>query len=847
MIVTELFLYDKPFDLYENTKLRFTFQINDIAEVKDRQASYTNSISAPKTANNIRILQGLGLTSDTSRTPYSKPECSLRIDGFDLIVKGWFNVKESADEFKIYLYSGLIEFFKAIENKKIGSDLDLSEINHSKNVASVTGSFENSNYRYLITDYNGKTHYGPNDEKINLDYLVPSVSVRYLWAKIHSTFGFNYSGIIFENSAFNNLWITYPKAVAVAANETEILDIGAPKYACAWDTSGSNMFTTAYLLYDTSEYAVNENYEWIKYPLVSKFGNTFNNDGYFKVKKAGWYRFDAALVLKNLSIYTNARVTFCFNAPNTTSNEAYNNYSEYSFDLAFKDGNPYTYTLQGNGLFTKYLQENDTFVIAIKFYDDQYTYQWTFFDDSESTLKVTKIDEQSISFSDELKDFNITDFFKEIVNMFGLTVFPSEHSNNLDYKLLAERVHAAEAEDWSDKYIERTNERYVFDSYAQQNNFSYQYNDKEDSFHDSYIKIDNKNLAEKKDIFKSKMYSPEKELRSFYVGSKGNTFLRVFKLYEKKIKEEEGAVQIEYSALSKRYHYIRANKIDTTVTIGSESIGQEQVVDSIQVGEFTDLSWQRLLTNFYTQFGKILNDSRIHDISLSLNPIDLMLLDEKKLKYFAQEQQYYILNRLSSDGEDGSTGEFVRVKLDDDTSILPEDPTDPEDVSLNILWADDHTNTDRYGVDATQDVEIASMSYPVDDPIVTFEWQISRDSSTWTNLGSSATPYTIALEVGENYIRLKGVSQKGYSFYSNILRYIKAPYQCRQYRAWKYGNSGDDVTIYYYDCITREEKAVTVYAPGGTINFYLEAWACAPDDGTTSSNGNLIDEGPCTP
>jgi len=108
--------------------------------------------------------------------------------------------------------------FKAIENKNFGDDVDLSEINHEKNLTTVIDSFTNENYRYIINDYGGKTHL-PSD-KINVDYLVPSVRVKYLWDKIFSTFGFNYIGNVFDTFDFDQLWLTYPKGIS---QDTEVV------------------------------------------------------------------------------------------------------------------------------------------------------------------------------------------------------------------------------------------------------------------------------------------------------------------------------------------------------------------------------------------------------------------------------------------------------------------------------------------------------------------------------------------------------------------------------------------------------------------------------------------------
>lgn len=115
MYLTEIFYKGEDLDLYEDKGLKYTIQVNDIGEIKDRQASYTNSYEVPKTPKNIRLLGGLALPSDTSVTPYTQDNCQVKIEGFDFIVKGWLNVKDTDDNFKIYIYSGIIEFLKLLK------------------------------------------------------------------------------------------------------------------------------------------------------------------------------------------------------------------------------------------------------------------------------------------------------------------------------------------------------------------------------------------------------------------------------------------------------------------------------------------------------------------------------------------------------------------------------------------------------------------------------------------------------------------------------------------------------------------------------------------------------------
>jgi hypothetical protein len=797
-MITEIWVDGQQLDLYSDTNIKHTLQVNDITEVKDRQASFTNSFSVPKTSNNVQIFGGLGIPSDTSRTPYLKPSCKLKIEGFDFIVKGWMNITETNDDYKIYVYSGIINFFKAIENKTLGNDLDLAEINHTKNLSSVILSFTNPNYKYLITDYNGLTHFGTNGDKINIDHLVPSVRIKYLWDKIHQKFGFSYNGDIFPTEAFTNLFLTYPKYIAVDTL-VQITENNGSVY-----------------LANVNQPTNDPN---LHYRQLITFG--YQNNIYFVAPENGTYK-----------LTFHIEVNKGFNTKNY-----YYSVNQEGVPFASRNYTYLTSTPPGGGIsdvaVTVPLNAGDQ--VSFVLYDPLingsfqinhvYTIKWELFDGAD------------VSFSDELKDFSITDFVKEIFNRFALTPFSEEHSNIIDYLTLEERINGAETLDWSDKFIERTSETYIYESYAQQNIFLYQYNDKESTYNNGSLIIANQNIPEKKDVFTSKTYSPERDFVKFRINSSLEETLKVFKFYDKQVKEENGQTKVEYKGLEKRFHFVKEKTIIANAIIGSKVLQQEQSVTALPLADFKGLDWVSLLQKNYNVFGQILNDSRLHDIDLNLSLVDYLTIDLKKLYYFAQEQQYYILNKLSFDNSK-SKGEFIRVKRYYDSSVII-DPTDPTDTVLQIVWGD-NTNTDKQGYDNSIEVKTSLVTYPADDQLISFEWQ-EFDGTNWIGLGTGTSPYTATLTSGIQKFRMKAISEQNNIFYSNELQYEKLVIVCKRYRTSRFIGSGDDLWIDYVDC-----NGVPQYESqyGFGTGQWVEFNRCAIE-GSVSTNGNLEDQGAC--
>lgn len=806
MHITEILIDGEALDTYTNGALKFKMQVNKIASLKDREASYMPSTNIPKTAKNKRLLQGLGIPSDTSMIPYLKPNCQLRIDGFSFVSKGWIGFDEAGDDYKVKIYSGIVQFFKFIEGKTLGNDLDLSIIDQPKTLANVISSFTNPTYRYMITDYNGKTHYGDGtDTIVNIDYIVPSVNVAFLWDLIHKTFGFTYSGVVFGSSHFNNLWITYPKPIELPV-ETKINEIHNYRDIYWYPTPVNNPET------------------WYR-PIID--GAFPVGDRALRAPQTGKYRLKMRFDARTLNA-TFKGIYYTVNQVNIPFTQRQNVQvvgSGWEEDFKVFELNR-----------TLDLNEGD----VIDFYTSQF---WTVNGlgrfELYTDLEFYRIEDTGADFSEELKDFLITDFVKDIYNQFGLTPFTNEQDNNIDYKLITERYATAPVVDWSSKYIRRKDETYIFDSYAKKNYFRWQYNDKGSDYHDGSLNIPNMNLAEQKDIYRSKMYSPERNLTMFKLGSLGDVALRVFKMYDKNVKDVGGETKIEYKSLDKRFHYCRSVILDGTVKIGSETYQESETIDKVVVIDYTGLSWVNILETFYPTMGRILVDSRVHEIELNLHPTDVILLDQSKMVYFEQEQQYYVIDSIEYDGDEVGTGKFIRVKRDVNAVLIPEDPTNPEDYTIPAMW-EDGTNNDRETNTDTVVVKMGPLGYPVSDPIVLTQWE-KFSNDVWSQDQNTQSTNTIQLVAGHNKLRIRGITQKGRSYYSNELSIFRKTYECKNFEVRLYPTKPmETLIVNYLDCRGNEKTEVRQNHFGQ--NNVLSVSDCGVI-GSVSHTGNWFEEG----
>ncbi|WP_314242684.1 hypothetical protein [Empedobacter tilapiae] len=642
----ELYLNNQLCELNPSDPIQYNFQVNDIGDVESRQATFTSTISLPKTKTNIRIMEGLGLVGDVSRLPYDKINAHLFEDTIPVIYNGWAIIGETNENYNLNLYSGIVDLFKAIENKTIGVDLDLTETKHNKDLYSVYNSFTNENYRYIIADYNGKSHIvSKNQIFVNIDYLVPSIRCKYLIDKIQSTFGFEFIGSVFSNESYLNWWMTYPKP------SPEMSDDSIPIEPVLVSTgSVLNLINPTYED-GVSEINMNNGFTAVE--------GQWLNDREYKVSKAG--TFTLKYKGKGLAKYyweepndqTDPRridnrtpnLTLCING-NVTDKKLYIDNKDFELNFSVNIGNIISFVYE-------------------EIYENRPSWGLYELDITELNLFIYQISSGTIDFKDVLIDFGVKDFFKEFLWQFGLTPIVKEN-NKVLFLTTDERINA-EIVNWSDKYNGRLSENYTYGNYAQRNWFKHKYNEENTSYNNGFLDVENHNLEDEKDIIQSKIYTIEEEKKTFKTSSSNSFETNIYKLWNREIVQEVNEkgveiIDIKYKDLSNRYYFIRS-KINTgEINLISEKLSDSIPLNNFSQEDYSGLEFKNIVLNSYQSYQGILNDSRIHQIKLkNLTPVDIQNLRFDVVYYFEQEQQYYILNKLPYQNQKENVGEFIRV------------------------------------------------------------------------------------------------------------------------------------------------------------------------------------------
>src|SRR5690606_13263307 len=127
-------------------------------------------------------------------------------------------------------------------------------------------------------------------------------------------------------------------------------------------------------------------------------------------------------------------------------------------------------------------------------------------------IKIDQVEFEETDFEDAFKDLTPKEFVKDVMQRFALTPIVDKYENNIKFYRLDEMLDKSKAIDWTDKYVERTNEAYTYDNYAQSNIFQHKYTEEAESYANGVLSVFNENLDESNVLVSSKYFAPESEL-----------------------------------------------------------------------------------------------------------------------------------------------------------------------------------------------------------------------------------------------------------------------------------------------------------------------------------------------
>lgn len=638
--MVELIINDNSIELSPNTSIKYSKQISDIFDIAKVASSFTNSFEFEKSPNNTQAMQQLGISGDGSNIPYQKNTAQLKVDGFHLVEKGWANISETSDNYKVSIIDGMVDFFKAIENKTLGLNLNLENFNHIKNFNNILDSWNNEYYKYIIADYGGKNIF---EEGINIDYQTPCFSVRKLWELIFRTFNFNcdYSNL----SYLDGLYLTYPKDV----NETPLLVEVAKLKKRPFVTnqvvvSGNSINQTANTRAWNSAIITEGTALAEKYIIGST--NSFNfklivqNYVKYKRNRRADRQIDPTVIIVKNNVSIGSIIS------NFTDSEGL--IREVEFIETCEVGDVIElYIVAPKNISRRPIDNKPPFR----------SYDFKSFHSNNVELTISKTDLGTTNLENELKDFSIHNFIKEIIWRTGLTPVYNSETNTVNFLKLDSRIDFENAIDMSNTFVKRDSEIYT-NGYAQKNAFALKKNNDFNNEGDGFIFVPNVNLQDYKVIAQSVLFSPDKKIITDFFGVKTNQY----KIWETETKvNNNDQIEIKYKGLSGRFYFVRLKSNEGSFKFVSEKLEDNRIVSFFPSAINNNTLFDESIFKNYSEYQKIFDNFRVHNIKQVLTFDDFQKIDLLKPIYFKQENAYYICNKISFEEGKETVNEYVKI------------------------------------------------------------------------------------------------------------------------------------------------------------------------------------------
>lgn len=208
-----LFINDTECDLDEDEIIPINKQVNDIAEMQDRQSDFTAQFKIRKTRAMKALFELSGEAGANTSFPYIQQSCRYVSNGIEMITGGYMILDKGNDQYYFAsIYSGNLNFFKEIELLKL-TDLTLPSTDHDWNLTDINLSHTTDlDYVYPLcepSDDGGMTPLKLVGNTVELygGWIWPFVKIKTIWDEIFSNAQFTCNGDILTNDTFLKLWL----------------------------------------------------------------------------------------------------------------------------------------------------------------------------------------------------------------------------------------------------------------------------------------------------------------------------------------------------------------------------------------------------------------------------------------------------------------------------------------------------------------------------------------------------------------------------------------------------------------------------------------------------------------
>jgi len=459
-----LYIGDTLCDMDDSEIVPINKQVNDIAQMQDRNSDFTAQFKIRKTRAMRALFELSGEVGAAPDFPYQRQECRLVQDNIEIITGGLLVLDRVTDQYyNVSIVSGNINFFNLIAARKL-SDLTLASMAHTWDVTTMVGTHSVTSpdqdivYPLCEPSDDGSMcpiHDTGDSVQLKADWIWCFCKVKTIWEEIFAASGFTVTGgEVLTAEIFERLFM--PISSLKVTNTDKYL------YSVWW--SGTHPMT------------VNEVLAFPGAVLIK--GDAAFIAGYYTCPYTATYTFTVSVIAGAPTLYLTEGALHTLVATFENITTGFYVVQTYTVEYAATAGE----------------------VLSVVTTPVYYYYY---------TVAVTKIASAKLAYGsavnpvDHLPNMTQIDFVKMVCNLFGLVpeVTPRDHTVRFwNYAELYANVPLAR--DWSPYLSERDDEtEFKFGDYAQSNYLKYKQS--EDVILDNglgNLPIDDETLPEEKDI-----------------------------------------------------------------------------------------------------------------------------------------------------------------------------------------------------------------------------------------------------------------------------------------------------------------------------------------------------------
>ncbi|WP_114940453.1 hypothetical protein [Mucilaginibacter endophyticus] len=221
----QLYINDQLVDLSDDSPIALTFQINNLAEVKNQQGNTSNQFQLPLTQRNRQILGFPDDIAFTTALPYDNYQAKVIQDGLEIIPYGLAVLNGiEQDMANVTILSGNVDFFDALEGKiydmgdssssvtNLGKNLPWQVYDHPWNLGTIIASQKKEEgWIWPVVDY-GSINEIDFDKPLDVYTMRPGFFIKTAIELMISNTGYKASGSLLKNEL-------YPKLICQFAND----------------------------------------------------------------------------------------------------------------------------------------------------------------------------------------------------------------------------------------------------------------------------------------------------------------------------------------------------------------------------------------------------------------------------------------------------------------------------------------------------------------------------------------------------------------------------------------------------------------------------------------------------